>query len=854
MKLIWGSFDTALFDSGPSKSIRFDNPTTKAAILHQAQAYKTYTYRDFIFKNLPRYDDLTVHGEIDDDDEEHRIKIEIDRIIKHIQNQDLQESLLDLDNQVGSMVSQDALEDIAIIADEITINLEICIFDAAITAIRQLGPHRQSSRLNDFVTEDALMEARNSSQVLIREHVGSDTVIPRPQRNLNIAHDRRRLYLTLLDYFTVLLGRFLVNSAEGDIWVHKCLGMLARMTVKLKSIGQDATEHAKRSIRNAEDIITALEYKQEEEKESGGRLEALRSGKKDGTSSSNEGFIDIVDATMPTVMYHTEQLRTRCHLAVIVRRLLDGFSQRKKVSHWTPFTFELNTIVRAATTVSDDDEVPLYLISDDRHKSISISDQTTLLRICYPSYQLLLYNLLAMEKRDEAAHPKPSQRSRSRDSADSTGATLDWAFNCEPEGLTGFSDEATKVMSSSSCAFLHRDIQDPEDYVSILAPLLLGSEPVARAAFHLMTTMMICRGTEKGIRLYRRGHFEAMFTFRCMVGQAINEPPEDDVIALSSFRNIGWQSRQNGDSEASSGKVGSKLRYKQLFRSSSSGKDVEAANSESSLGPEDFLGIQDAEAIYRRYKNSMKSWRMSDKVVMVYCNTFVFSAIGLFLAIVIIGLVILFRFGKTLAGVDRSNILIFLWTTAVFGIGLSKSWYTKDWTWHDFIHRQIPCKSVQELCRVTGVDEQVIMMYLLRNDHKQFYTTGEYNSLFRRRTQGRSKESNTRPSKNDTVQLKNDLESLDGFAIDCPLKLSTLLACGFLVFMVGSEDGVHLICIGGKKWNESVQCDISTKILVCKAPRLTGQRKTGVRLYFKEEDFQWERSYGLYANANMYFG
>jgi hypothetical protein len=842
------SLDAALFESGPYRALRFDNPTTTAAILAQAQAHKTYTYRDYDFKSLPRYDNLTAHAEVNDDEEESRVKAEIERIVKHIQEHDLQESLLPLEDQLGSTTSQAALEDIAIVVDRITSNLDLCVFDMANTIIRELAPHRRSSRIVDLVTESAIIKARKSSLILIRDYVGSDTVIPRRPRQLQIAHDESKLYLTLLEYFTALLGRFLVNSAEGSLWVHKCLGILARMTAKLRLLGYDATTHAERSVRGAEDIISSLEYDQEVEKQSGGKPEALRYGRRPATSSSIETYADLVDAMAPSIIYHMEQMRIRSHLTGIMKRLLDGFSQRKQVSRCTPFSFELNTIIRASKSVGENDEVPSWLISDDRHKSIDISDQSTLLRICYPGCQLLLYNLLAIRKRD-AQQPQPSISSESRDSSENTGATLDWSFKCESEGITGFSDGAEKVMSSTQSAFLHQGIYSPGDYISILAPLLLGSSAIAKETFQLITVVQSFRGTEKGIKLYRQGHFEAMFTFRCLVGQADNDPPESDAIGLSSFRNIGFHSDPRGvDGDTSGiGKAGSKFDYKRFLRPSSSASDVEMADLTLPTQPKDFLGIQAAESLYNKYEKSMKSWKITDKTVVVHCNTFVFSAIGLFLAIVIIGLAILFKFGKKLAGVDRSNILIFLWTIAVFGIGLSKNWYTKDWSWHDFIHRQLPCKSVQELRRVTGVDEQVLMMYLLRNDHKQFYTTGEYNSLFQRRAKRRGKENNSRLS-------KNDLESVDGFSIDCPLKLSTLLACGFLVFMVGSEDGVHLICIGGKKRNESIQCDSSTKVLVCKAPRLMDQEKEKVELYFEEKDFSWERSYGLYANANMYFG
>lgn len=337
----------------------------------------------------------------------------------------------------------------------------------------------------------------------------------------------------------------------------------------------------------------------------------------------------------------------------------------------------------------------------------------------------------------------------------------------------------------------------------------------------MMTLVTRFRGTEEGIKLFHRGPFQGMFTLRCLVVQPDNVLPADDVIALSSFRNIGWRrdpligtnaitslNLTTVSEKKSTSAFLSRFRPRSLKSS-----HVESTGSSTSDTTKDFLGIEDLEKQYRRFQRTMNSWHMSDKDVMVLCNVFVLSAVGIFLLIVVVGLVILFTFRKGISGVDRSNILIFLWTIAVFGIGLSKSWYTNDWTWHDFIHRQLPCKGVQELSRVTGVDEQIILMYLLRKDNKQFYTTGEYNSLFQRRAP-----ESQRRLKDEAA--KNNLHRVDGFAIDCPLKLSTLLACGFLVFMVEREDGVYLVCIGGKKTNESMNYKAGGKRLVCKAPKV----------------------------------
>jgi hypothetical protein len=827
--LTWNSVDTVLFGSGPYRGIRFDNPTTRAAILAQAQIHKTYTYQDldYAFKELPRYDRLSTQAALRDQQELSKVETEINRLVNHIQQHDLQESLLDLGSQLGPNVTKAVLEDIGIIVDRIITNLSLCTYDMSIMIVKELAPHRRSGKTVNSIVESALGKARSSSRVLLREYIGSETIVSRSPRNPRVVGDQSQLYLTLLEYFTSLLGRFLVNSAEGDIWVHKCLAVLARMTAKLKLLGYDATSHAQQSISDARGIEMHLESVQEEEKLAGGKVEALNSGQ--GT------FADLVDDITPQTVYHSEQFRIRVHLTNILNRLLDGFSQRKRVSHWNPYSLELNTIIRSATKSSEDEGKSSWLISDDRQKGTDISDQTTILRISYPGCQLLLYNLHAISQRD-LGQPRPSLSTAPQEAVNSVGATIDWSFSCRTNAGSGFRDDMEDVMSSTKRPSLRRDVNSPEDYVSILAPLLLSSSPIAKETLRLITFVQSSRGTEKGIKLYDQQSFEAMFTFRCTKGQQVEDDfHQNDVIPLSSFKDIGWQSGlsdgENSGGAANEG-AGPRSLHRWGLRPNSSSSDVEMGNPKSSAPPKRSLGIQEAEKLYSQYQEKMKSWKMSDKAVVVYCNRWVLSAVGIFLAVIIIGLAILFKFGKKMTGVDRSNILIFLWTVAVVGITLSKSWYTKDWSWHDFVHRQLPCKSVRELKRVTGVPEQVIMMYLLRHDHKKFYTTGEYNSLIRRTA----------------------LESADGFAIDHPLNLSTLLACGFLVFMVASEDGVHLVCIGGKKRNESIHCGSRTKVLVCRAPRLAGQDNKEVELYFKEEDFSWEISYGLYTNSDILFG
>ena len=823
-----------LFESEIYRRTRFDTHATKASILAQAQIHTTYTYKhlDFTFKCLPQYDSLITCAEMNDKEEVSHIETEIDRLVNHIQQHDLRDSLLNLGDQIGYAVTEAALEDIAIVVDRINTNLDLCVFDMSIMIVKELAPHRNAGKQTEELVQSALKKAESCSHVLLREYVGSPKIVPRPPREPQIVRDQSKLYLTLLEYFTSLLSRFLMNSAKGDIWVHKCLGVLARMTAKLRLLGYEAAIHAERSIYQAQEIVTELQIAQEEKWTTGGSPEGLRFWEQ-GSPNPHQRFTNLVDITNPLIVYHSEQYRIRTQLASILSTLLDGFSQRSRVSGCKPYSFELNTIIRAAKSPSEDEGIPLWLISEDRHSGINILDESRMLRVNYTGCQLLLYNLLASRERT-AGQPPPSLSNSSEESA-STSATIDWSFNCLKDSEMNFLDGVKDVMSSPERAFLQQDIRSPEDYVSILAPLLLSSSSIAKHTMQLIAIVQSYRGSGTGVTLHEQRHYEAMFTFRCSVGQVDEDPLPENITSLSSFRKVGWRSsfsKMNDSGSTSNVKTRSKLHYKRLLRPMLSSSDLEMANSAPSPPLEDFLGIKEMDEMYSRHQKIMKSWKVSDKAVIVQCNKFVLSAVGIFLAIIIVGLAILFKFGKKMTGIDRLNILIFLWTVSVVGVTLSKSWYTKDWSWHDFVHRQLPCKSVRELSKVTGVDKQVIMMYLLRNNHERLYAVGEYNSLFRQTAH----------------------ESFGGFSIDCPQKLSTLLACGFLVLMVVSEDGVHLICIGGKKRNQSVNCGSKTRVLVCKAPKLTGGDGEKVELHFKEENFSWERSYGLYTNPNILFG
>ncbi|KAJ4375369.1 hypothetical protein N0V83_002455 [Neocucurbitaria cava] len=131
-----------------------------------------------------------------------------------------------------------------------------------------------------------------------------------------------------------------------------------------------------------------------------------------------------------------------------------------------------------------------------------------------------------------------------------------------------------------------------------------------------------------------------------------------------------------------------------------------------------------------------------------------------------------------LPGVDPFQITTFTWLVAGVVLVSAKGRYVKEWPWHDFVHGRVVCESITDLADVTGVDKQMILMKLLHNERAiTLVTRGPYNGMFDR---------------------KSEVPS-EGFAIDEPVQLSTMLASGFIILKVISYHGEHLICLDARK-------------------------------------------------------
>lgn len=208
-------------------------------------------------------------------------------------------------------------------------------------------------------------------------------------------------------------------------------------------------------------------------------------------------------------------------------------------------------------------------------------------------------------------------------------------------------------------------------------------------------------------------------------------------------------------------------------------------------------------ADYQANTPEMSKWVISASSITVNCRKYA-TIVQVAVVILILGALSLpFTVRDRIPGVDPFQMTLFVWLLCGASLIIAKSRYVSSWPWHDFLRGWVVCRTISDLSDVSGVDPQVILLFLLHNEWSSFLVSdGPYNGMFVRKTAVRSvSETKNEEKRNETMTHQQ------GFSIDVPVHLITMLTSGFVVLKARNSSGEHLICIDGRKgtWDAAMQ-------------------------------------------------
>ena len=261
---------------------------------------------------------------------------------------------------------------------------------------------------------------------------------------------------------------------------------------------------------------------------------------------------------------------------------------------------------------------------------------------------------------------------------------------------------------------------------------------------------------------------------------------------------------------------------------------------------------------YKTHKQKMQTWIISEDSITIECRFYVITIISIAAVVVCGSMSVPFVVRNSIRGVDPFQFATFAWVIMAFFVVVAKSRYVSEWPWHDFLHGRILCKSVSDVSDVSGINAQMILMRLLHGERENILKTrGPFNGMFTRKSEG-----------------------AEGFSIDEPLKLSTMLASGFIVLKVRNETGEHLICADIRKGTGFGQfvVDSKEKYLAYKdldseesdeqsedgkaalsldeenpvSRKTRGKGHNGKIFLLREENFRFKKVIGVYVRDSLF--
>lgn len=236
---------------------------------------------------------------------------------------------------------------------------------------------------------------------------------------------------------------------------------------------------------------------------------------------------------------------------------------------------------------------------------------------------------------------------------------------------------------------------------------------------------------------------------------------------------------------------------------------------------------------YKHCEVKIGNWTIDSVTITVHRSWVVIGIVVPSILLALAGVTLMLAPYKRPKGVDPSNFMIFLWSIALSFLLVGKAFFVPDWPWHDFLRGNVACRSVSEVARISGIDEQLVIMKLL-NDRHGLAVKGPYDTVF--------------------GGLLDRQAATTGFSIDVPIDLKTLYASGFLILKVDNYERPRLVLIRGAEQADFDNRTVRSLRIVGDVP-LSGRQQSefGTKIRLSRQGIYWQHVFGLYVNPTAKF-
>ena len=693
-------------------------------------------------------------------------------------------------------------------------------------------------------------------------------------------------YFELVNYVTAILARIFCKAAYGQTWHDNILACLAKLSTKLKVLSAQREEFASISLSMAP-ARKALQVRRANYARKPGdvgmnrggplesldeMLQSLNSPKStEGTYSGPDTRRKVVERT-----YWAQCLKFRFPIHMILCHFLMSLRGQNRLTttsntsyelcamlyhtgfeHFPNLVFQdkngeylgsskpenvnvahavfevLNLTVKELETIRQKKKVPEGQHQSDTPVSSESTQPTapTLLALTTASSETPTTKC-SSERLTTDTLPSPHEQvdvSGEMNVPEAVGTTISWNYTAidsssesQPKApvtpnQTAYSDPSSKKLLLGSMS----------EVIMVMVPLLLANPKVVDMTTDFIglcvhTMEVGSDTTQDKILLYRQAKFKAFF-----------------CLSTNEYRSF-WMNRPHWPvSQLSKAPM---ARDKLLSRKA--GEDIPVGTQTWELPLTNF-SQEEKESIERAHqelegaRRKMNEWIFEETGVRVKCRLYVWTALAITITLVLGGIVIGVTVRNRLKGVDPFGITTFCWALAAFTILMVKSIHVENWPWRDFLRGQVLCRSVSELHSVTGVDDQLILAKLLHEEPTTILKTrGPYNCVFTHKSDG-----------------------ADGFSIDRPLSMRTMLLSGLIMIQVqATYHGEYLVCLDVRRVNDfSVvlqskdPTDKREYIVSDKFSTQDSHSAVRQRIPLKKKNITWNHVVGVYGQRDCLF-